>query len=409
MVFELKEPCVLEQVGDRVGGGAGRGDRRAVGELGFVAGGRAAGEGRGDGFVVRRVVMPVSGTASWTVVGPDHLPVGPVERYLAWLVDIERSPNTVRAYAHDLKLYWSFLAAKGLSWDEPSVESLGEFTAWMRSPAENVVVLVNGDARRGRRTVNRALTAVVGFYEYEQRNGQRFANSLIDYTRSGRGIYRPFLHGITKSMPRGRVGRMREARAVPRTLTVAQVAAIIAAQERLRDRFLFALLALTGMRVGQALGLRHSDFVGHERRIEIVARENANGARAKSEGSIPITGELVRCYSDYMHEEYGDLDCDYVFVNLWAGRIGQPMTSNGVADLVRRTRKKVGFHFTPHMLRHTYATLALRGKVPVEVISRLVTHGSVETTSSTYLHPSVEDLREALAAAGMLDRLGELL
>ena len=387
---------------------AGRGERRAVGESGFVAGGHAAGEGQVDGFVVRRIVMPGTGTMSWTVVGPDHLPVGPVERYLAWLVDIERSPNTVRAYAHDLKLYWSFLAAKGLRWDEPSVESLGEFTAWMRSPAENVVVLVNGDARRGRRTVNRALTAVVGFYEYEQRNGQRFAGSLIDYARSGRGTYRPFLHGIAKSMPRGRVGRMREGRSVPRTLTVAQVAAIIAAQDRLRDRFFFALLALTGMRVGQALGLRHSDFVGHERRIDIAFRDdNANGARAKSEGSIPVTGELVRCYSDYMHEEYGDLDCDYVFVNLWAGRIGQPMSSNAVADLVRRTRKRVGFHFTPHMLRHTYATLALRGKVPVEVISRLVTHSSVATTSSTYLHPSVEDLRAALAAAGMLDGLGE--
>ena len=69
---------------------------------------------------------------------------------------------------------------------------------------------------------------------------------------------------------------------------------------------------------------------------------------------------------------------------------------------------KVGFHFTPHMLSHTYVTLAMRGKVPLEVISRLVTHGSVETTSSTYLHPSVEDLREALAEAGMLESLGEL-
>jgi hypothetical protein len=136
------------------------------------------------GFVVRRVVMPVTASVSWTVVGPDHLPVGPVERYLAWLTHIERSPNTVRAYAHDLKLYWSFLSARCLSWEEPSVESLGEFTAWMRSPAENVVVLVSGDPRRGRRTVNRALSAVIGFYEYHERNGQRFASSLIDYTRS---------------------------------------------------------------------------------------------------------------------------------------------------------------------------------------------------------------------------------
>jgi len=172
----------------------------------------------------------------------------------------------------------------------------------------------------------------------------------------------------------------------------------------------FGLLALTGMRVGQALGLRHSDLVGHERRIEIIARDdNANGARAKSEGSIPISGELVRCYSDYMHEEYGDLDSDYVFVNLWAGRIGAPMTASTVADLVRRTRARVGFDFTPHMLRHTYVTLAMRGKVPLEVVSRLVTHASVETTSGTYLHASVEDLREALESAGMMQTLGDLL
>lgn len=57
---------------------------------------------------------------------------------------------------------------------------------------------------------------------------------------------------------------------------------ILAACQRLRDRFLFALLAETGMRIGQALGLRHSDFVSREQRVMIVPRaDNANGARAK--------------------------------------------------------------------------------------------------------------------------------
>jgi len=354
-------------------------------------------------------MVAATGGLSWSLVGPDRVVVEPVERYLAWLTHIERSPNTVRAYAHDLKLYWSFLADTARGWEAPTVESLGEFVAWLRRPAANVVVLVGGDARRGRRTVNRALSAVIGFYEYHERNGLRFASSVIDYARSGRGSYKPFLDGIATSKPRGRVGRMAEQRSVPRTLTLGEVAAIIAAQSRVRDRFFFALLALTGMRVGQALGLRHSDLVGHERRIDIVARENANGARAKSEGSIPITGELVRCYSDYMHEEYGDLDSDYVFVNLWAGRVGQPMNAATVAALVRRTRARVGFSFTPHMLRHTYVTLAMRGKVPLEVVSRLVTHASIETTSSTYLHATVDDLRDALQAAGMMKSLGDLL
>jgi integrase/recombinase XerD len=91
------------------------------------------------------------------------------------------------------------------------------------------------------------------------------------------------------------VGRLREERRLPRALSLEQVAAVIAVQRRLRDRFLFALLYGTGMRIGQALGLRHEDVVSHERRIVLVAREdNANGARGKGgAGSVPITGELA--------------------------------------------------------------------------------------------------------------------
>ena len=54
---------------------------------------------------VQRVAMPASRAESWTVLGDDDIPVGPVERYLAYLTAIERSPNTIKAYAHDLKTF----------------------------------------------------------------------------------------------------------------------------------------------------------------------------------------------------------------------------------------------------------------------------------------------------------------
>ena len=83
------------------------------------------------------------------MIGGDLRPVAPVESYLAWLSHIERSPNTVRAYAQDLKTFWEFLEARGLAWDRLTLEQLGEFTAWLRQPAENVVVLpTRGRARR---------------------------------------------------------------------------------------------------------------------------------------------------------------------------------------------------------------------------------------------------------------------
>ena len=67
-------------------------------------------------LLVQRVVMPGRGTESWTVLADDGVPVGPVERFLAYLTDIERSPNTVKAYAHDLKDFWDFLGSRGLDW-----------------------------------------------------------------------------------------------------------------------------------------------------------------------------------------------------------------------------------------------------------------------------------------------------
>ncbi len=79
---------------------------------------------------VHRVAVPASGVESWTVLGDDDVPVGPVERYLAYLTDIERSPNTVKAHAHDLKDYWVFLACRGLDWREVRLEDIGEFVAW---------------------------------------------------------------------------------------------------------------------------------------------------------------------------------------------------------------------------------------------------------------------------------------
>jgi integrase/recombinase XerD len=83
-----------------------------------------------------------------------------------------------------------------------------------------------------------------------------------------------------------------------------------------------------------------------ERRILIRAREGApRRARSKggAEGGVPVASELMRLWSDYMHEEYRDLDCDFVFVNLWAGRVGRPLTYSNVDRIVERTRQKVGF------------------------------------------------------------------
>ena len=136
--------------------------------------------------------------------------------------------------------------------------------------------------------------------------------------------------------------------------------------------------------------------------------DNANGARAKvrSAAVMPVSAPLVRLYSEYMHAEYGDIDSDYVFVNLFGGRVGAAMTYTAVHKLIGRIAARTGIGFTAHMLRHSHATDMIRQGVPIEVVARLLTHRSSTTTSQTYVHLDAADIRDALRRAGVWQEEG---
>jgi len=163
-----------------------------------------------------------------------------------------------------------------------------------------------------------------------------------------------------------------------------------------------AVLYDTGMRIGEALGLRHEDIAVAERQLTVVPRPNDNHARVKSgrPRTIPVSAELLRLYADYLHHEYGELDSDYVFVNLWGRPIGHPLTYASVYDLVRRLRRRTGITFDPHQFRHGYATELLRRGASMETVKVLLGHGSISTTVDRYGHLTVEDARTTLEAVG---------
>jgi len=129
---------------------------------------------------VQRLLVPVTGVESWTVLDDDLVMVQPAERFLAHLSAIERSPNTLRA------------------WDAAEVEDVSEFVRWLRAPADNVIVLDVSASRRAESTVNRHLAAVFAFYDFHARAGVELAASLVAWRRVPRGSYKPFLHHVTK-------------------------------------------------------------------------------------------------------------------------------------------------------------------------------------------------------------------
>ena len=124
---------------------------------------------------VQRVVMPETEFESWTVLGDDQLPVEPVERFLAYLASIEKSPNTIKAYAHDLKDWFTYLAARRRDWRTATLEDVAGFVAWLRLPPKvrdgKVVVLPTVEHHCSVASVNRKLAALTSFCGFHARHG----------------------------------------------------------------------------------------------------------------------------------------------------------------------------------------------------------------------------------------------
>jgi len=345
-------------------------------------------------------------SVAWMVLDDNHTPVQPILAYLKYLHDLDRSPNTIRATAHRLKLFWEYLRDEHLCWKEMDVAQLAAFIPWLRRQNPTVVSIAPQKAKRTNATIDLTLGAVYGFYSYHMRLSTIPELPLYKLAVPHRGRYKPFLHGIAKSKPEAtRVVSVKPEQRQPKTLTREQVQRLLDACTHTRDRFLLALMYETGMRVGQCLGLTHADLSVEDGTLQIVPRtDNPNGARAKTRSphTIPLPEQLLHLYTDYLVDELCALEVeslpDFVFVNLWEGEIGRPMTYAAVMSLVRRLAKKTTIPFTPHMLRHTRATSWIKDdKLALPVVSRLLTHASIQTTSDIYLHLTADDLREALA------------
>src|SRR6266487_2414968 len=110
---------------------------------------------------VQRVLVPGSAVESWTLLGDEGVPDEPVERFLSFLVGVERSPNTVKAYAPDLKDWFGYLGGHGLDWQAAGLEDVAGYVAWLRLPPAardgQVAVLPTVEHHCGQASVNRKL------------------------------------------------------------------------------------------------------------------------------------------------------------------------------------------------------------------------------------------------------------
>ncbi|MDR9900253.1 site-specific integrase [Aetokthonos hydrillicola Thurmond2011] len=348
---------------------------------------------------VQRVRLP-GGKKTWVVLDDGYMLIEPLNSYLNYLQLIERSPNTIRNYANHLKLYWEFLQGSGWEWRSVNLSQLADFIGWLRRPSPQVIAMQEFESARCERTINTIITAVCNFYDYHQRTGENL--ELNVYTlQVERGInYKPFLHQIAKTKPvRRKILKLKEPKRLLPILTREQLKDLIEACKHKRDKFLIYLLYETGMRIGQALGLRHSDIRTWDNEIDIIWRaDNENDARSKSKNSyiIHVNKDLMSLYTEYIINEYPEgLDCDYVFVNCWGGNIGNPMQYHNTSELLKRLGKKVGIDLHAHLFRHTHGTDLIRQGWDISYVQKRLGHANIQTTINTYIHLNNDDLKSA--------------
>ncbi|MDA8282850.1 MAG: tyrosine-type recombinase/integrase [Actinomycetota bacterium] len=369
------------------------------------------GEPAGLSFRSERAVSPVDGSERWVVLDTELVVHREASDFCRALYGADRSPHTIRAYAGRVALFLSWCQARGVDWKIIDLPSLASFKRWLE-----VTPIDTGRMRRGG-TVDAILITMCEFIRFCARIG------VIDQAVAERLSEPRWLRFLPPGFDAGERGQLRTVRVrqvkaraempFPEALTPEQSAALLACCRRPRERFLVRLLHDSGLRIGEALGLRREDMhllpdsrvvscavVGPH--VHVRHRANPNGALAKSRfpRAVPASEAVLMAYGDYQFERaelLGDDDADMVFVNLYHEPLGAPMTYRAAKGLFERLARQCGFPARPHMLRHTAATNWVRAGVDLDVVQRLLGHAN-PASSLVYLHARDTDKRRAVEA-----------
>jgi site-specific recombinase XerD len=156
----------------------------------------------------------------------------------------------------------------------------------------------------------------------------------------------------------------------------------------LRNLALVDLLFATGLRVGEVSSLNVQDFFMRES----VFRVKGKGGRDRL--AVIVDEVTVRVQREYLEAR---TQIETRSPALFLNSSGRRLTTQGIANVIAHLQEEAGIerHVTPHMLRHTMATLLLRNGVDIRIVQEFLGHASIATTQR-YTHVTKEHLRGVL-------------
>jgi integrase/recombinase XerD len=280
-----------------------------------------------------------------------------IDRFIdALWIEEGLAANTLAAYRRDLTLYAAWLGREhGRSLNESTEADLRAYT-------------VDRHAGSKATTANRRLSVFKRYFRWAVR--ERFLTAD----------------------PTLRLLAARQPVRVPKTLTEAQVEALLTAPDvstplGLRDRAMLELMYASGLRVSELVGLK----TVHVSLAEGALRATGKGAR---ERLVPFGEEAHGWLARYLAEGRGQILSGQTSDALFVTARGGPMTRQMFWKLIKQHALRGGVHvpLSPHTLRHAFATHLLNHGADLRAVQMLLGHADISTTT-IYTHVARERLR----------------
>lgn len=307
-------------------------------------------------------------------------------KYLKHKTKSNLSPNTVKRYAFSLCCYLEYLVEKELDFAqvceldfEEQSDHFTRYLCWLKEVNHTEKKRI-GDAKNG--TCNAYLKDVFGFYLFMAECGYVSGLRVLFYNQitvtNGVGVRRTLR---SKSFR----GYMKAEDRDVRAAIEEEIIRTLQACTNSRDQLLLLLLAETGFRIGEILGVNYNRDIDYENHtIGVYFRDdNENNARAKNAEyrKAKISNDTFDFLLHYLAEYRSLLQYqNYLFINISGETAGQPLKADSVYSMLERAAQKTGTLLTPHMLRRYFAVTRWNAEWPLELISQALGHKHLDTT-----------------------------
>ncbi len=293
----------------------------------------------------------------------------------------ERSPKTKVAYHSDLNQFAAY-AQKGFVLGSLDSEFIENWAAALRlkrySPA----------------SMKRKMVVLKVFCSYWVRKGT-LSESPFWRVKLSFGRVNQLPRALSELEIRGLLDQAKQSQSaslIPRKRSILAKGRMsgssVRAYRALRNLALVDLLFATGMRVGEVSSLNLEDFSI----AEAVFRVKGKGGRERL--AFVVDDQTMRIQREHVElRSYVGSESPALFLN----SSGKRLSTQGIANIISQFREDAGIkrHITPHMLRHTVATLLLRNGADIRIVQEFLGHASIATTQR-YTHVTKDHLIQVL-------------